>query len=45
MKTPPKKDLPEFDFTMRVLIVDDMSAMRKMLSTMCKELGFFDIIG
>lgn len=32
-----------FDSTTRVLVVDDMMTMRKIVSKICKELGFVDI--
>ena len=34
-----------FDLSTKILIVDDMSSMRKMITNMCKDIGFTDIIG
>lgn len=33
-----------FDFKTRVLVVDDMLTMRKLVSKICRELGFTDIV-
>ncbi len=32
-----------FDLTTRILVVDDMMTMRKLVSKACKEIGFTDI--
>lgn len=34
-----------FDSTVKILIVDDMQSMRKMIMKMCKEMGFTDLVG
>lgn len=34
-----------FDLGTKVLIVDDMSSMRKMITNMCKDIGFTDLVG
>jgi two-component system chemotaxis response regulator CheY len=32
-----------FDFKTRILVVDDMMTMRKLVSKVCKEIGFTDL--
>lgn len=34
-----------FDPKTKILVVDDMLSMRKMIMKMCKEMGFTDLIG
>lgn len=34
-----------FDTKTKILIVDDMLSMRKMIIKMCKEMGFSDLVG
>lgn len=34
-----------FDKKTRILVVDDMLSMRKMIMKMCKDMGFTDLVG